>query len=77
MLFGAGPGPGQKAGGKASKDEIKKAVKCDMCKDLAGGQRACGLPNRGGGTPVAGGLCGRGECTPALGWGHGGIGAAP
>ncbi|MEE3108526.1 MAG: cyclic nucleotide-binding domain-containing protein, partial [Pseudomonadota bacterium] len=44
MLFGAGPGPGQKAGGKASKDEIKKAVKCDMCKDLAGGPacvRAC------------------------------------
>jgi CRP-like cAMP-binding protein/Fe-S-cluster-containing hydrogenase component 2/thioredoxin reductase len=44
MFFGAGPGPGQKAGGKASKDEIKKAVKCDMCKDLAGGPacvRAC------------------------------------
>ncbi len=46
LLFGAGPGPGQvpKDYGKADAEAIKKAVKCDMCKDLAGGAacvRAC------------------------------------
>jgi Fe-S-cluster-containing hydrogenase component 2/thioredoxin reductase len=49
ILFGAGPGPGEVRGGKAGKDaaagdDIKKAVKCDMCKDLSGGPacvRAC------------------------------------
>ena len=52
LLFGNGPGPGQdKSGkGKAGKEKKKdpsaqkKAVKCDMCKDLPGGAacvRAC------------------------------------
>ena len=47
LLFGAGPGPGQNHGGKAvaaSGDDVKKAVKCDMCKDQSGGPacvRAC------------------------------------
>ena len=46
LLFGAGPGPGQvpKDYGKKDKEAIKKAVKCDMCKDLSGGAacvRAC------------------------------------
>ncbi len=46
LLFGFGPGPGRAS--QISKahdpDAIKKAVKCDMCKDLAGGAacvRAC------------------------------------
>jgi CRP-like cAMP-binding protein/thioredoxin reductase/Fe-S-cluster-containing hydrogenase component 2 len=43
LLFGAGGGPG---GAPATKDEgaVKTAVKCDMCKDIAGGAscvRAC------------------------------------
>ncbi len=47
LLFGAGPGPGQAYGKEEvphGPDEQKKAVKCDMCKDLAGGPacvRAC------------------------------------
>jgi CRP-like cAMP-binding protein/Fe-S-cluster-containing hydrogenase component 2/thioredoxin reductase len=46
LLFGAGPGPGEDPAARASlgKDAPKKAVKCDMCKDLAGGPacvRAC------------------------------------
>lgn len=49
ILFGAGPGPGQdhgpkKAAKKAAGNDVKKAVKCDMCKDLSGGPacvRAC------------------------------------
>jgi Fe-S-cluster-containing hydrogenase component 2/thioredoxin reductase len=47
ILFGAGPGPGQARDQSAvphGPDEQKKAVKCDMCKDLAGGPacvRAC------------------------------------
>ncbi len=48
LMFGAGPGPGEvKLDAKtaaAKKDAPKKAVKCDMCKDLAGGPacvRAC------------------------------------
>lgn len=47
LLFGAGPGPGQaynKSAMPRGPDEQKKAVKCDMCKDLAGGPacvRAC------------------------------------
>ena len=36
QLFGIGSAPGQ-AAGKAPPDAVKKAVKCDMCKDLAGG----------------------------------------
>ncbi len=43
LLFGAGPGPGDH-GVKADKQASKKAVKCDMCKDLKGGPacvRAC------------------------------------
>ena len=44
--FGAGPGPGMasKLANKKDPDAIKKAVKCDMCKDLKGGAacvRAC------------------------------------
>jgi Fe-S-cluster-containing hydrogenase component 2/CRP-like cAMP-binding protein/thioredoxin reductase len=43
LLFGAGPGPGETA--EKSRDAgPKKAVKCDMCKDLSGGPacvRAC------------------------------------
>lgn len=42
LFFGAGPGPGQD---KSAKGEgSKRAVKCDMCKDIAGGAacvRAC------------------------------------
>ncbi len=42
LLFGSGPGPGQD---KSIKGEgPKKAVKCDMCKDIEGGAscvRAC------------------------------------
>lgn len=41
MGKGAAPGERQPAGGA---DAIKKAVKCDMCKDLSGGPacvRAC------------------------------------
>lgn len=47
LLFGAGPGPGQayvKQDVPRGPDEQKKAVKCDMCKDLSGGPacvRAC------------------------------------
>jgi CRP-like cAMP-binding protein/Fe-S-cluster-containing hydrogenase component 2 len=43
LLLGAGPEPGMEPKPKA-KDVVKKAVKCDMCKDLAGGAacvRAC------------------------------------
>jgi CRP-like cAMP-binding protein/Fe-S-cluster-containing hydrogenase component 2/thioredoxin reductase len=44
LLFGAGPGPGGSAAAPVDKDAAKKAVKCDMCKDLGGGPacvRAC------------------------------------
>lgn len=46
MFFGAGSGPGQVPDKLLIKDKeaIKKAVKCDMCKDLSGGAacvRAC------------------------------------
>ena len=47
LLFGAGPGPGQNYDASdvpRGPDEQKKAVKCDMCKDLDGGPacvRAC------------------------------------
>jgi Fe-S-cluster-containing hydrogenase component 2 len=47
LLFGAGPGPGEAPYDPAQKKEgasEKKAVKCDMCKDLSGGPacvRAC------------------------------------
>lgn len=48
MLFGMGPGPGQIKVHKKDKHEAsdspKKAVKCDMCKDIDGGPacvRAC------------------------------------
>lgn len=46
LLFGVGPGPGRasRVTGVHDPDAIKKAVKCDMCKDLAGGAacvRAC------------------------------------
>jgi len=43
LMFGTGPGPGEHKPKKKSK-AAKKAVKCDMCKDLAGGPacvRAC------------------------------------
>jgi Fe-S-cluster-containing hydrogenase component 2/CRP-like cAMP-binding protein/thioredoxin reductase len=43
LLFGAGPGPGEMKE-KAKDAGPKKAVKCDMCKDLSGGPacvRAC------------------------------------
>ena len=43
LLFGAGPGPGETAA-PVDKDVVKKAVKCDMCKDVGGGPacvRAC------------------------------------
>ncbi len=36
LLFGLGPGPG-KARPLAGEENSKKAVKCDMCKDLQGG----------------------------------------
>jgi CRP-like cAMP-binding protein/thioredoxin reductase/Fe-S-cluster-containing hydrogenase component 2 len=46
LLLGLGPGPGQIPGDRIKPDPeaIKKAVKCDMCKDLKGGAacvRAC------------------------------------
>jgi len=46
LMLGAGPGPGKASSIAAAKDPnaIKKAVKCDMCKDLPGGAacvRAC------------------------------------
>lgn len=44
LLLGRGPGPGEDITAKAPKGAIKKAVKCDMCKDQAGGAacvRAC------------------------------------
>src|SRR5690606_3180230 len=47
LMFGAGPAPGQakkSAAKKSDGDAIKKAVKCDMCKDIKGGAacvRAC------------------------------------
>jgi Fe-S-cluster-containing hydrogenase component 2 len=43
MLTGRGPGPGERQP-LADDREGKKAVKCDMCKDLSGGPacvRAC------------------------------------
>jgi len=40
LLFGRGPGPGQDPTGAARATGEKKAVKCDMCKDLPGGS-AC------------------------------------
>jgi CRP-like cAMP-binding protein/Fe-S-cluster-containing hydrogenase component 2 len=43
LMFGIGPEPGMETLAK-SKDAPKKAVKCDMCKDLSGGAacvRAC------------------------------------
>ncbi len=43
LLAGRGPGPGERKVLDA-KSSIKKAVKCDMCKDLSGGPacvRAC------------------------------------
>lgn len=44
LLFGRGPGPGQDKSWVAEEGAVKKAVKCDMCKDLKGGAacvRAC------------------------------------
>jgi CRP-like cAMP-binding protein/thioredoxin reductase/Na+-translocating ferredoxin:NAD+ oxidoreductase RNF subunit RnfB len=51
LLFGKGPGPGEemdyekkKKAGKPAEDKQKRAVKCDMCKDIDGGAacvRAC------------------------------------
>ncbi len=46
LMLGLGPGPGRASNIAAAKDPdaIKKAVKCDMCKDLPGGAacvRAC------------------------------------
>lgn len=51
LLFGTGPGPGEemefekaKKDGAAPADKQKRAVKCDMCKDIDGGAacvRAC------------------------------------
>ena len=47
LMFGRGPGPGEAPKGYGKKKEgpiAKKAVKCDMCKDLSGGPacvRAC------------------------------------
>ena len=35
LLFGSGPGPGQDKSVKG--DGTKKAIKCDMCKDIEGG----------------------------------------
>jgi len=39
LMFGAGPGPGEAPHDKHSHaaGEVKKAVKCDMCKGIAGG----------------------------------------
>jgi len=44
LLTGLGPEPGEELAPKKKEDQSKKAVKCDMCKDLAGGPacvRAC------------------------------------
>ena len=45
LLFGAGPGPGEAPHKAGPADQgPKKAVKCDMCRDLSGGPacvRAC------------------------------------
>ena len=47
LLFGSGPGPGENKSwnsANSKKDTRKKAVKCDMCKDIDGGAscvRAC------------------------------------
>ncbi len=44
LLFGSGPGPGKAMVPKDVDQSAKKAVKCDMCKDLDGGPacvRAC------------------------------------
>ena len=44
LLFGAGRAPGEEIKVKADPSKSKKAVKCDMCKDLDGGPacvRAC------------------------------------
>ena len=43
LLTGHGPAPGDRQA-LSAKSSVKKAVKCDMCKDLAGGPacvRAC------------------------------------
>jgi CRP-like cAMP-binding protein/Fe-S-cluster-containing hydrogenase component 2/thioredoxin reductase len=37
LLFGAGPGPGESPYAKNADGAGKKAVKCDMCKGIAGG----------------------------------------
>ena len=37
LLFGSGSGPGEAAYAADSKASEKKAVKCDMCKDISGG----------------------------------------
>ena len=37
LLFGKGTGPGEAPYAKDSKASEKKAVKCDMCKDIKGG----------------------------------------
>jgi Fe-S-cluster-containing hydrogenase component 2 len=37
LMFGSGSGPGEAAYAKDSKASEKKAVKCDMCKDISGG----------------------------------------
>ena len=40
LLFGSGPGPGENKEWNANNSEEglrKKAVKCDMCKDIDGG----------------------------------------
>jgi cGMP-dependent protein kinase 2 len=44
LLFGTGRAPGESHARDAKSDAPKKAVKCDMCKDLSGGPacvRAC------------------------------------
>jgi CRP-like cAMP-binding protein/thioredoxin reductase/ferredoxin-like protein FixX len=44
LLLGSGPGPGKAAHDESKSDAPKRAVKCDMCKDLGGGPacvRAC------------------------------------
>ena len=44
LLFGKGPAPGDGPDKSGGSDSAKKAVKCDMCKDLKGGPacvRAC------------------------------------
>lgn len=37
LLFGLGSGPGEAPKSEMKSDDAKKAVKCDMCKDLSGG----------------------------------------